>query len=425
MKGNPEAVREQDLQAGHDFKLVHEDESCRKLSICMVSDDFLPAATGVGIHVQIVSKELARLGHRVSVIASRRDGQPEFEIWNGVRVYRTFTVKLYGYYQAMPSRSTIRRILAENAPDIIHYHYLGVLLKRTRAVARSLDVRNVYTYHMTADHLTQPLPMKPFRGLISRQIRDFCNGCDLVLAPSQKLVQQIESDGVTTPALYLSNPIELDDRLCSVEPSDKRGFTVLFAGRLAPEKNIPYLLHAFAKFSGACPNSELWLAGEGDQEKRLKTQCRELGIEERVKFLGFLDRAQLSSRYAAADVFVLPSLVETQGMVAMEAMQFGVPVIVSDRIVSARELVDDGGNGFLVSPESVDDLAGKLFLLSRDEALCIELGARGRQKAEGFAPGRIVGQLVGHYGVGSENLHPVGPSVAESIERFIGETGQC
>ena len=74
----------------------------KRLSICMVSDDFLPAMTGVGIHLKLVAPELARRGHQVSVITTRRAGEPEVDQWEGVTIFRVFTLKAYGFYQALP-----------------------------------------------------------------------------------------------------------------------------------------------------------------------------------------------------------------------------------------------------------------------------------------------------------------------------------
>jgi hypothetical protein len=89
--------------------------AARPLSICLVSDDFLPAATGVGIHVQRIGEGLVRRGHRMSLITTRRPGQAAREEWRGVQVHRTFTLKAFGFYQALPSRAFIARVFREHA----------------------------------------------------------------------------------------------------------------------------------------------------------------------------------------------------------------------------------------------------------------------------------------------------------------------
>ncbi|NWG75100.1 MAG: glycosyltransferase [Rubrivivax sp.] len=371
--------------------------SSHRHSICMLSDDFLPAATGVGTHVQRISEDLARRGHRVCVITSRRHGEPAQEQWRGVSVYRSFTVKLFGFYQALPSPATIRRIFEENGVTIAHFHYLGVMLKRAEKVARRLAIPRVYTYHMTADHLTQPWPMKPLRPWIARQIVDYCNRFDLVITPSRDLIESIRQDGVLTRTQYISNPVVFAPAE-GVQPVERPGaFVVLYAGRLNPEKNLPLLLEGFRGLLQRVPDAVLWIAGAGDQRERLESTCRSLAISEKVRFLGFISHDQLARHYAACDVFVLPSLVEIQPLVAMEAMHFGKPVIVTRAIVSARELVDDGVNGFIVDPAQPSELTDRLFLLASRPDLRRQLGAAAQRRSLDFAPEQVLDAIEAAY----------------------------
>ena len=140
----------------------------RPLSICMVSDDFLPAMTGVGVHIKLVAPELARRGHQVSVITTRRKGEPEVEQWEGVKIYRVFTLKVYGFYQALPSSGMVRSVFERVKPDLVHHHYVGIMMAQVCRVALAKGIKQVSTYHFSAEVLTQPLPMRPLRSLIRR-----------------------------------------------------------------------------------------------------------------------------------------------------------------------------------------------------------------------------------------------------------------
>ena len=117
----------------------------KPLSICMVSDDFLPAMTGVGIHIKLVAPELVRRGHKVCVLTTRRKGEAEVEQWEGVTIYRVFTLKAYGFYQALPSQGTVRDILARVKPDLVHHHYVGFMMRQVCIVAESLRLPQVST----------------------------------------------------------------------------------------------------------------------------------------------------------------------------------------------------------------------------------------------------------------------------------------
>jgi len=370
----------------------------KPLAICMLSDDFLPGATGVGSHLQAITPELVARGHRVAVVTTRRPGEPEREVWRGVQVYRVATVKAFGFYQAMASTRTLGAIFDEFRPDLIHHHYLGLMLVRGMKAARERGLRQVYTYHMTEEHLTQPWPMRPLRGLLAREIVRRCNQMDLVISVSRNLVHQLRAKGISAPMEYVSNPVNFSDtRRVNPAPRDAAGFVVMFAGRLNPEKNLQLLLRGFAQLLPSVPEARLWIAGRGAEHTKLQRLCHELRIQNRVSFLGFLSSAELAARYAACDVFVLPSLVETQGLVAMEAMWFSKPVVLTRCLVSATELVEDGRSGRLVNPGDPTELASALRELATDEALRLAWGQRGRDIAQAFVPTAVTERLTASY----------------------------
>lgn len=360
------------------------------MNICMISDDFLPTKTGVGTHVKQISKELAARGHNVVVITTRRRGEPKFETWNNVKVYRLFSVKVLDFYIALPLRSTIRRILLEEQIQIVHFQYLGILLKQAQSVANSLKLKKAYTYHMTVEHLIQDSKiMKLFSKRIARAIVNFCNDCDWITVPSRSLIPKLKEDRICTPIHYVSNPVGLEAKPIRDSKAPQK-FVVLYVGRLHPEKNVAYLINAFALFAKERPGSELWIIGEGSLRKLLESQCQDLKIASQVRFLGQVDHSKITEYYAAASVFVLPSLVEVQPMVAIEAMHAGLPLILNDMIISARDLVAEGENGFVVDHRSNDDLAGKIRFLYDNAAFRQKMGDNAKKKSEEFAPGRIV-----------------------------------
>lgn len=369
------------------------------LSICMISDDFVPAATGVGTHVQIVSKHLAALGHRVTVVTTRRPGEPGSENWHGVHVARMPTVKVAGFYQAVPGRSRLASILAQAAPDVVHHHYLGLMMWRAVALCERLRLPQVYTYHMTEDHLTQPWPLRPLRRLVARGIVRVANRIDLVISVSARLAATLPAKGIDAPIETLSNPVEFPAVApASASPGPPRnGFVALFAGRLNPEKNVALLLQAFALFAPRTPECRLWIAGIGSQRSALEALAARLGVAARVEFLGHLRREDLALRYRDCDAFVLPSLVETQGLVAMEAMRFAKPVVVADSVISAPELVAEGVNGYIFDHRDPQALADRLQDLAASPALRASMGRAGLQRTRDWLPEAVVPQLEALY----------------------------
>ena len=369
----------------------------RIFSICMISDDFLPEVTGVGVHLQHMMVQLLKLGHKVCIITTKRPGQEAEEVWNGVKVYRCSSIRMFGFYQAFASKAAIKNILTENQVEIVHFHYLSFLLIQAFNAAQELAIKTIYTYHMTADHLTQPLLMKPYRPLIAKMIVHYCNKFGRILAPSRQLVDDIKRSGVNTPAYFINNPVVFESKEISKISRDDVDFLVFYAGRLNKEKNIPFLIRGFARILNERPRAQLWIAGQGDMRNMLEREVNNLDIASSVKFLGHIPHEHLGDYYSIIDVFVLPSLIETQGMVAMEAMRFGKPVIVTNSIVSADELVTQGENGFIVDSESVDDLAQKLGELAGDSSLREKMGKEGWERSRQYDPESVTTTLVKHY----------------------------
>ena len=368
------------------------------LNICMTSDDVLPAVTGVGAHVQRISKELAARGHRISILTTRRKGEPETEKWHGVTLHRMFTVKIYGFNQALPSSGTITRLIQRESPDFIHHHYLGILMKRTGVIAENLNIPQLSTYHFSSEVLTQPLFMRPFKRLIQKQVIACNNRVQMLIAPSQSTANVLKLESPHIPVRYITNPVGFSDQ-SNVRPAARNSaFTILYAGRLAHEKNIQYLLNGFQRMLASVPEAVLWIAGEGPMRSTLEKHAHKLGIASRVQFLGFLDAQTLATRYAACDLFVLPSLVETQGLVALEAMWFQKPIIVTDAIGCSAELVAQGDNGYIVDPASPADLAQRMAHLAGNPALRKQMGLAGRKRVMSAQTERVVDQLEEVYG---------------------------
>jgi 1,2-diacylglycerol 3-alpha-glucosyltransferase len=387
----------------------------QRLSICMISDDFLPAATGVGIHLKLVAPELVKRGHQVSVITTRRKGEPAVENWQGVTIYRLFTIKVFDFYQALPSGKRIYEIFRLEKPDVVHQHYASFMMARVSTIARFLKIPQVTTYHFSAEVLTQPWVMRPFRGLIRKLMVRYHNRTDLLIAPSKNLVNQLSHEGIRVPIHYLTNPIVFGDCANTLPAERKKEFTILYAGRLGTEKNISFLIKSFAQLLKSTPQAQLWIAGRGPEGPALQNLCAALDIQTHVQFLGFLDHPTLAGYYKACDVFVLPSLQEAQALVVMEAMWFSRPVIVTNAIVSANELVNHEVNGYIVDANSVDDLSGRLQTLAENPQLRKTQGEASRKLAQTFRPEPVVQALEEIY----LSLSKKGNSCRENTEPLL------
>ncbi len=198
---------------------------------------------------------------------------------------------------------------------------------------------------------------------------------DTVVCDSEYVRQRHIENGFPDHRItVLPSPVPLPSDL----PADRapRDPVVLYVGRVTAEKGVDYLLRALPRIAVPC---ELRVAGDGYELKKQRALAAELGVADRVRFLGALDRASIQDLYRQAAVVVVPSVwPEPFGMVGPEAMSFGVPV-VAFRVGGVPEWLHDGETGYLVEPRDIDGLARPIELLLRDAPLARRLGERGRQ----------------------------------------------
>ena len=188
------------------------------------------------------------------------------------------------------------------------------------------------------------------------------------------------------PALHCVDDVAFARSAYALKPERqliRQGFGIaddapvaLFCGKLIDKKQPLRLVEAFARVAAKHP-CWLLLAGDGPLFAEVKTLCDTLGVADRVVFAGFLNQSQLPRAYAAADLFVLPSSThETWGLVVNEAMHFSLPVIVSDHVGCAPDLVKDGVNGFIVPAMNTEKLSEAMGKLLVDGELRAAFGAQ-------------------------------------------------
>lgn len=257
------------------------------------------------------------------------------------------------------------------------------------AAAMIAKVKRIPYYLFVANTIYDSRSGNTVKERLKRLMFTGASGC-LATGPLQREYAHHYA-GPKKPVAVIGNPIDTGrlrlhaQKLLPQRRDLRRGrgwegrFVVAYVGRLAPEKDIPTLFYAAQRLSAHRYPITVTVVGSGPLELELRKVARELNIQ--VDFEGFLQDLQLSELYTCADVFVLPSLNEPWGLVVNEAMEFSLPIILSDR-VGAQCLLSPGRNGFLFPAGNADELARVLLMLARDEKLRQTMGDASRATVE-------------------------------------------
>lgn len=323
----------------------------------MFSDSALPILNGVSVSVDALVSELRNQGHSVHLFLPRVPGHKDPDA-NTYRFRSLETPISKGYPVAIPPYYRMLHRFRRHEFDIVHTHtpfFLGMVGLRW---AESHGLPVVSTYHTLYDryaHYFRLLPRRYVRFRIAKHTNFYYNHVAHVLTPSEAAMKWLKRHSVQTPITIVPTGIPRGPILDRHEVRQALGVPpearlLLYVGRLAREKNLTTLFEATAEVFRRDPRARLWLVGDGPYRDECRDMVRKHGMGDRVRFVGFVPRAEVDRYYAAADLFVFSSITETQGLVVQEAMMHGLPaVVVAGGGASAS--VIDGENGFVTKNE--------------------------------------------------------------------------
>jgi len=343
-----------------------------RLRVALFSSEYPPHVLGgLGVHVEKLTSELAAAVDFDLYAPAEGD---YLTANSAVRVNEVPAASVRTDVEHWLSYCQAAARLAEastRTADLVHCHdWMTVLAGvRLRQVTGKPLVYNV--------HLPQG---KGLRGALENL---GLLAADIVLVNSQAVRSELLARGLPVRRIeVVPNGVDLETfRPAADWPRD--GGYVLFAGRLVAQKGVEVLLRAFDAVLRRCPESRLVIAGEGDLELYLKGVARYLGFPDRVRMIGWQTGAALVELYQGAQAVVVPSLYEPFGIVALEAMACGRPVVAS-RVGGLEEILEDAVEGYLVTRGDHLELARRLAGLILDPQLRERMGAAARRRAEGF-----------------------------------------
>lgn len=329
------------------------------MRILMVSDVYFPRVNGVSTSIETFRRSLAAQGIEVRLVVPRYGDEPDepgVVRVDGRPVPGDREDRLVGWramHRAVLKAARDCALIHIQTPFVAHYAGL--------AAARQLGLPVIATYHTLFEEYLQHYAAWLPGGWLKHQARALsrrqCNALDAVIVPSTAMRQRLESYGVTRPLSVLPTGIPLARFVGGNGAAFRARWDIsparqvaLFVGRVAHEKNIGFLLEAAVRARSLCPTLLLVVAGEGPALAELKQHSVRLGLQNTVRFIGYLDRSrELPDCYAAADVFVFASRTETQGLVLLEAMAAGLPAIALAEMGTVDILAP--GRGALSPPD--------------------------------------------------------------------------
>jgi glycosyltransferase involved in cell wall biosynthesis len=373
--------------------------------VLMTSDVYFPRVNGVSTSIETFRRALAPAGVEVRLVVPRYGREADAP---GVVRIDSRPVPRDPEDRLLPWRRTRDTALAEAAGcDLVHIqtpfvaHYAGL------GAARRLGRPVLASYHTLFEeylgHYAPFLPGAGLKALARRLSRSQCNQLDGVVVPSTAMRDRLAEYGVRVPMHVLPTGIPLD-RFASGERARFRSAhgiaadrpVALYVGRVAHEKNIELLIDAVAEVRRRIPDLLFLVTGEGPARKSLQQRASRLGIAGSVRFLGYLDRGrELPDAYAAADVFVFGSRTETQGLVLLEAMAMGLPV-VAVAAMGTRDILAPG-RGARVAPDHFAGFAAVLADVLDDPMMRAGMAAEARAYAREWADDAMAARLSALY----------------------------
>jgi glycosyltransferase involved in cell wall biosynthesis len=325
---------------------------------------------------------LKKRGNKIIFIVALTPRNDEIDYHNNIKTYGFRAIKILrkdAVFFAFPTVREIKNLIKKEKIDVLHIMTPTPASLISMKAAREMKIPIVAHSHVQPENITLKLFKKPDIKLLNHIIYGYLTSvyrkADVLLCPSRfaekvitkyhkKMKTAVVSNGVNLKEFKWKNPSSLLKKY-KIPKEDKK---ILFVGRLYPEKNVETLIRAMQRIVEEINNTHLMIIGSGRLEKSLKKKVNKMHLSEKVTFLGRVSNNDLLKAYSACDLFVLPSFIELEGMVVLEAMAMGKPVIVSNsKDTAAQYLLKD--NGFLFDTKNPRDLANKALKILKDNSL--------------------------------------------------------
>jgi glycosyltransferase involved in cell wall biosynthesis len=378
------------------------------MRILMISDVYFPRINGVSTSIQTFRRGLHAAGHETILIAPEYPGAPADHETTILRVpSRGVPRDPEDRAMKLGALRALRAEVERLEPDLVHIQTPFIAHYQGTALARALRLPVVETYHTYFEeylhHYVPLMPRAVMRFVARRFTVSQCNVLDALVVPSRAMEQALLDYGVRCPMHIIPTGMEMERfaggngqrfrEQLGIAPGQP---VLVHVGRIAHEKNIEFLFRMFARVVRGKPDAVFIVAGEGPALASCKAYVRSLGIAQHVRFVGYLSRErELLDCYRAGDLFVFSSRTETQGLVLLEAMALGVPVVSTAHMGTAD--IMNPQRGARVAPDDEAAFANIVVQLLEDVPRRAAMSAEARAYAATWSASAMADRLAGLY----------------------------
>lgn len=352
-----------------------------KMKIAMMTNNYKPFIGGVPISIERLSEGLKENGHEVVVFAPSYKEQQEEE--NVVRYKSLIKGIVKGVSVPNSFDPKIEKEFKEGNFDVIHVHHPMLIGRMALHLSKKYRVPIVFTYHTRYEQYLHYIKAPFLQSIVPYYVKEYANQCDMIFAPTPLMQDYLEEIGCSTPTAVLPTGLPKDSFQINDKDAEKlrkelagdKKYLFCTIARLAKEKNIAFLFQVLAKRKREkAADFKLALIGDGPQKEQLMELAKELDLQEEIVFVGKVPNEQIKNYCKASDLFLFASCSETQGIVLLEAMAAGTPVLAI-KASGVCDVVVNGKNGYMTYASEME-FERKLDELLQENREYLEKGAR-------------------------------------------------
>lgn len=373
------------------------------MRIGMMADVYKPHISGVTNYISLNKKWLESSGHDVFVFTFGDDDYVDEED----NIIRSPGLPLMdtGYYVGV--RHSTKAIKLIRTMDVVHVHHPFISGTLALRYCRPEGIPIIFTNHTRYD-----LYARAYIPILGEVIGEpaleaylpvFCRAVDLVISPSNGMREVLRKLGVDVPIEVVPNGVDIRALRKGITPASRLDFgfneenvVLIYVGRVAPEKNLSFLINCFYGAVQACPHARLMIVGDGPERKLLEEKSQNMGITEYIKFTGMVPYEQVCRYLSMADIFVTASVTEVHPLSVIEAMAVGLPVL-GIHSPGISDTVQDGVTGYLIKTEDIAAYTAMMVKLIFDPKLRKDMGEASGIASETFAIENTSARMVSIY----------------------------